>query len=124
MNPHLLCLTSCALADWLFTTELPGKTLPAGKENLDDLGSGEGTPPPRAISASSLCLDRDVDLQGRSREDGREESPHSLPGKSHGASFRNNKIITWETVEDFKGQTFSPSKVYTMSATDPSGTFF
>ena len=67
---------------------------------------------------------RDMDLRGRSREDGREESPHSLPGKSHGANFRNNKIITWETVEDFKGQTFSPSKVYMMSDTDPSGTFF
>ena len=52
---------SCALAGWFFTTELPGKTLPAGKEDLDDLGSGEGHPrPPCSISASSLCLDRET----------------------------------------------------------------
>ena len=56
MNPHLLCLTSCALADWLFTTELPGKTLPAGKENLDDLESGEGTPPLHAPSVPPACV--------------------------------------------------------------------
>lgn len=74
------------------------------------------TPPRHAPSVPPACVWTEGSGPTGEEQGGRKRRKPTQPsGKSHGANFRNNKIITWKTAEDFKGQTFSLSKVYDVS---------
>lgn len=88
--------------------------------SMDSANSDTGfSPTPQCLQPISRL--RNMGLQGMRWEGQKRRKQTQLPaGKSHHVHFKNDKRLTWNTVESRQGQTFNPSKFYTMSATDTS----